>query len=705
MDFKQKKDCLRQVDFLSVLPDSTLESLARDCRVISLKSRDVLFREEDLGESMFVILTGELMVTKSGRDIAIRGPGQYVGEMSLLQIVPRSATVIGRQETRILEITREQFLAYFASNSQSLLSLLHNFSDRSRTDLDVLVRDFKQLQFQKAEVTLFRRILENSPHEFYLLDGKNFRFTRANKRACDNLGYSEVELCGLTPMDIIQDFSPDRLRDVIRPLAGENNSWVGFDGQGKRKDDTLYPIRARFEVVEVGRESALALVVEDKTEQLQVEEEIHSKTFYDSLTGFPNRDLLLDRLVLAVNRSQRRGETGAILFLDMDNFKTINNSLGHRIGDLLLQEVAKKLTDCLRQEDTLARIGGDEFAALLSSIRNEKDSALVAGKILKDLEKPFVIDTHEIYVTFSMGIAVFPVDGSEPSTLLKHAEVAMYRAKEKGKNTFEHYNPSLLLKATEQMLLEGGLRRALARDEFRLHYQPRVDLQTGRIVGLEALIRWEHPDSGLVPPGRFIPVAEESRLIIPIGEWVLAAACRQIKAWDALGLPPLVVAVNLSGHQFAQEKLVPWVKSTLESMGLAPQRLELEITESILLESSDAAIDKLKQLHEYGIELSIDDFGTGYSSLMYLRRLPVDTLKVDQSFVRDLADEANAQITRMIVTLAHTLKKKTVAEGVETQAQKDFLISIGCDHMQGYLFSKPLPPKEITALLTDHFRT
>ena len=439
------------------------------------------------------------------------------------------------------------------------------------------------------------------------------------------------------------------------------------------------------------------LIKSQDASRKRAEERLSYLAHHDALTNLPNRMLFIDRLGQALSRAPWHKRLAAVLFLDLDHFKRINDTLGHTMGDLLLKEVAKRLAQCSRQGDTVARMGGDEFTIILADIAHAQDVPKVAQKIIDIFSKRFVVGDHEIFITTSVGISLYPDDGEDPEALLKNADAAMYRAKEIGRNTYQYFSIDMNTKASERLALETDLRHALEREEFLVHYQPQVDLNTGQIIGMEALVRWQHPDLGLVPPAKFIPLAEDTGLIAPIGEWVLRTACAQNKAWQTAGLPPIRVGVNLSARQFQCQNLVEMIVRILKETGLDPTYLELELTESVLMQNTEAIIATLCELDAMGINISIDDFGTGYSSLSYLKRFPINRLKIDQSFVRDITtDPDDAAIVTAIITLAHSLKLKVIAEAVETEEQLAFLRSLNCDEMQGYLFSRPLPMDEAT---------
>ena len=424
--------------------------------------------------------------------------------------------------------------------------------------------------------------------------------------------------------------------------------------------------------------------------------ELEQFAYYDPLTGLANRALFQDRLPQAIGRVERNERLMGLMFLDLDRFKEINDTLGHDAGDVLLQSVAKRLEERLRRTDTIARLGGDEFTIILEGLSGVEEVAAIAQEILDVMDPPFTLEGHEVFVSTSIGIAIYPNDGDNTDVLMKNADAAMYRAKEHGRNNYQFYTADMNAKSVERLALESRLRRALEREEFQLYYQPQVDLNTGQVIGMEALIRWRRSDtSELVSPAEFIPLAEETGLIVPIGEWVMRTACAQNRAWQDAGLPPLRVAVNLSARQFRQDDLADYLAKVLKDARLAPQYLELELTEGHLIEHSHAGAT-LAELKAMGHPLSVDDFGTGYSSLSYLKRFPIDTLKIDRSFVMDITTDPDAAaIANAIIALAQSLRLKVIAEGVETEGQLDFLRSKGCHEVQGYLFGPPIPAEQV----------
>lgn len=439
----------------------------------------------------------------------------------------------------------------------------------------------------------------------------------------------------------------------------------------------------------------------DITEQKISEQKIEFLAYHDPLTGLPNRLLLQDRVQQAMAHADRTGTQLALMFLDLDNFKKINDSLGHATGDALLKEVASRLSECVRDTDTISRQGGDEFVLVLSDLPDLDATTPVLAKIMGRLQDPFDTDGNELSTSVSIGVAIYPEDGHDFETLSKKADTAMYRAKEAGRNTYRFFDEEMNAEVVEHLVIRNGLRRALERSEFILHYQPQIDLASGAVIGAEALIRWQHPEFGLVPPGRFISIAEDSGLIVPIGEWVIHEACRQAMAWKEAGLPELTMAVNLSAVQFRHGNVEQTVMKALGQSGLEPSLLELELTESILIQNVEQVLASVKRLKLLGVKLSIDDFGTGYSSLSYLKRFDIDKLKIDQSFVRDLAvDPDDAAIVNAIIQMAHSLNLKAVAEGVETPEVLQQLRNFQCDGAQGYYFSRPMPADEFARYLS-----
>jgi diguanylate cyclase (GGDEF)-like protein/PAS domain S-box-containing protein len=491
-------------------------------------------------------------------------------------------------------------------------------------------------------------------------------------------------------------------RDEFMRIMRARGSVTGFESQVYRKNGDVIWIseNARAVFDEDGRLTSYEGTVEDITERRLYQSRIEQQANYDTLTGLANRSLLQDRLEQALLTATTYKTRLAVVFVDLDRFKYINDSLGHHVGDDLLRVMADRIESCVRDCDTVARLGGDEFVVLITGQTAPDLVRNVVERMLSVVSQPWVSEHGEFNVSCSIGVALFPNDGSDAQTLLKHADSAMYRAKESGRNNFQFFTRELNVLMIERLAMESSLRRALERDQFVLHYQPRIDLHSGKIIGAEALIRWNLPDHGVVPPGKFIPLAEETGLIVPIGKWVLRAACAQNKAWQDAGLERIIVSVNVSARQFRQDNLVRTVAEVLEETGLEARYLELELTESMVMHDAPQLVAMLGDLKRLGVQIAVDDFGTGYSSLSYLKRFPVDRLKVDRSFVEHLAtDSDDAKIVRAIITLGHNLGLKVVAEGVELAEQVSFLKLFQCDEAQGFLYCRPIPSSELAQKL------
>ena len=514
-------------------------------------------------------------------------------------------------------------------------------------------------------------------------------------------GYSSQEVVGRNPR-LLQgtDLAQPELLTIRSALQDGRPCHVVL--RNYRKDGSMYWSELNIAPVrnDAGTVTHHIGVHSDITDAKTHQDELARQANHDSLTGLPNRNLLWDRIDRACVRTQRYGDFAAVAFLDLDNFKVVNDSLGHSLGDHLLRAVAARLESSLRATDTVARLGGDEFVLVFCDHKGEQSVSGELQRIVESFSQPFSVDGRDVFITASVGVALFPQDAKDPESLMKSAELAMYRAKESGRNAYQLYTAEMQTRVNERLALESKLRRALERGEFSLHYQPLVDLRSNRVFGCEALLRWNQPDLGMVGPAQFIPLAEETGLIVPIGEWVLRTACRQSKAWQDAGLPAVSMAVNISARQFREKNLLQVVTKILGETGLDPTQLEFEVTESMIMHDAQNAIADLQAFRDMGVKLSVDDFGTGYSSLSYLKRFPVDRLKIDQSFVRDITTDADdAAIAQAVITLAHTMNLRVIAEGVETLEQLAFLRRNQCDEIQGYLFGKPMPADEFGKLL------
>jgi diguanylate cyclase (GGDEF)-like protein/PAS domain S-box-containing protein len=516
-------------------------------------------------------------------------------------------------------------------------------------------------------------------------------------------GYARAEAIGRLP-SLVKSGRHDRefyrhLWDTILSGRSYRNVLINrkHDGTLYYEEKTITPLKD-----ETGHITHFVSTGKDITERMHAQERLQYLAYHDVLTELPNRALFMDRLEHALSLAGRGLSRLALLFLDIDRFKVINDTLGHDVGDGLLQSVARRLKESVREVDTVARVSGDEFAILLEGVDAMDDLTAIARKLLEAFASPFVLPHRELYVTTSIGVSVFPADGRDALTLLKNADTAMYRAKEAGRNTYQFYSADMSARAVERLALETGLRRVLEREELVLYYQPQVDLKSGRLLAAEALVRWRHPQLGLVQPAEFIGLLEDTCLILPVGEWVMHTAAAQAREWRRAGARELRVTVNLSARQFSAPGLVDTVTRLLDAHGLKPGLLEFEITESVLMQHAPSTVETLTRLADMGCRIAIDDFGTGYSSLAYLKRFPIHVLKIDRTFVRDVPDDPDdAAIVGTVVAMAHNLKLEVVAEGVETDKQLAFLRACGCDAMQGNLVSRPLPAGDFARYLAE----
>jgi diguanylate cyclase (GGDEF)-like protein/PAS domain S-box-containing protein len=565
-------------------------------------------------------------------------------------------------------------------------------------------------EHQKVEKALheseerFRALLQEVPSiacQGYAMDGTVQFWNQASEKF---YGYTADEAIGKNMLELI---IPPEMRDEVK-IAMQT---MGATCQGippaeiclMHKNGTGVEVYSSHVVLKKsGDPPELFCLDVDITERKRYEKRLEHQSTHDDLTGLANRALLHDRLSQSLHYAHRSGRLVAVLLADLDRFKIINDSLGHDFGDQLLCAVAQRLLENVREADTVARLGGDEFVILLAEVAEVEDVGLIARKILDNLSRPYQIGNREIIITASLGISLYPNDSDNGALLIRNADIAMYRAKRDDRSNFCFYTAEMNKHIQETLDLEGELRHALERQEFSLHYQPKVDLSSGCVIGCEALVRWRHPQRGLVSPADFIPLAEETGLIVPLGAWVMKEACQQARDWQAMGLPSIGVAVNLSSRQFRKGDLPQVVREILQETGLEPRLLELELTESIVMDNPAKAEQTMRILKEMGVKLSLDDFGTGYSSLNYLRRFPVDSLKIDRSFIRDVAtDPSGASVVTSIIDIAHNLGLTAVSEGVETREQLAFLVDRSCDMFQGYLFSKPLPAEDFAALLRE----
>jgi len=555
------------------------------------------------------------------------------------------------------------------------------------------------METERAQVTL------NSIGEAVICTDVGGNVTFLNPVAEKLTGWSLQDAAGRPMADVFQilDSTSRETTPNLTEMAVDQNQVVHLlsncvlirrDGHEVPIEDCVAPIHDLE-----GKVAGAVIVFRDVSAARAMSAHIAHTAQHDFLTGLPNRMLLNDRVGQAIAAAQRHEKQVAVLFLDLDGFKHINDSLGHPTGDRLLQSIAWRLVECVRGADTVSRQGGDEFVVLLSELEQPEDAAHTARRMLQVVAEAHSIDQHDLHVTTSIGVSVYPDDGLDAETLIKNADTAMYQAKENGRQSFRFFKPAMNVRAVERQSIEESLRRALERNEFALNYQPKIDLRTGAITGAEALLRWTHPTHGLVSPARFIPVAEDCGLILPIGAWVLREACAQARAWVDAGLPVATMAVNVSAMEFRNENFLGNLTAILTETGFDPRSLELELTESVLMKRAESTASILQSVRERGVQVAVDDFGTGYSSLSYLRKFPVDALKIDQSFVRQIGDGEDTTLVTAVIAMARSLKLRVVAEGVETVGELTFLRAHQCDEAQGYYFSRPVPPQQFATLL------
>ena len=580
------------------------------------------------------------------------------------------------------------------------------------TELEVYVRSLEDeldetnrglvaltLELEEARER-YRNLFDNSLEGIVITD-ETTRIIEVNHAFEQITGYSSDEVVGRNTTLLKSDWHDRPFYEAMWADINETGVWQGeiidrrANGEAYVQWLTVCTVKD-----EDGRVRNYLGIIDDITSKKETERQIHQLAYYDHLTQLPNRTLYQDRLGQAVRTARRDGHQLAVMFIDLDNFKNINDTLGHVVGDKFLIQVADVLMAQVREQDTVARLGGDEFVILLEELKNSQDASRVAKAIIAAMSEPFIIDGNQVFSGASIGIAIYPDDGHDAATLIKHADTAMYSAKEQGKNDFRFFTDDMNIRAFERVRLENELRRALEDREFVLFYQPKLDLATGALTGAEALIRWKHPVMGLVPPYKFIPLAEETGLVEGIGDWVLGAAMRQLADWVRDGLDPPPVSINLSARQLRRKDLAANVLDLLRETGVGPQLVQLELTETAVMSNPEEAIEVFRTLKREGLAISVDDFGTGYSSLSYLSRLPLDTVKIDQSFIHALTDARDDQvIVEAIIALSHKMGLRVVAEGVERMEQAKFLAAQGCDEVQGYYFHRPMAMADFTALL------
>ena len=651
----------------------------------------ILLADAETGCIVDANVATELLFKRPHEEMVGMQQSAFLGAASTVFARPVAGAPARVEETEIIDADGERIAVEVSSNTIETAN--------GQKLIQYAFRDISQRKHDEMELKRAALVFETS-QELILLTDADCRIISVNQVFEEMTGYTPAEVIGENPRLLSSGRHPPEFYAEMWEAISNRGKWQG-EVWNRRKSGDVFPVWLTISAYRDvnGKVLNYVGVSSDISERVAAQERIRQLAYFDSLTNLPNRRLLQDRAEQALASAEREGKQVALLFIDLDHFKTINDSLGHSAGDKLLGEVAQRLQSCVRRMDTVARLGGDEFVVLLTEVTIE-GATEVARKLIYRVARPCQIDTHELGVTPSIGISVFPQDGRDFESLLKHADTAMYRAKESGRNGYQFFASEMNVAALERLVLENSLRQGIERGEFVLHYQPQIDVPSGRIVGAEALVRWRHPQLGLVPPGKFIPVAEVSGLIVMIGEWVLGEACRQNRAWQDAGLPAISVAVNISAVQFRSGHIEDNVAAVLANTGLAPELLELELTEGIVMAGANATVETLQRISDMGVKLAIDDFGTGYSSLSYLKRFPIDRLKIDQSFVRDIVtDTDDWAISSAIISMGHSLRLQVIAEGVEHLEQLEMLRRQGCDEVQGYYFSVPLPADDFAVLL------
>lgn len=606
----------------------------------------------------------------------------------------------GEQGAQIPEVPGQDEAAALSASLRKLVTTLENQKGELRA-LNTRLREDVELQRRTAEeLKLAGQVFDSSAEGIVITDSEQ-RILKVNRAFSEITGYSAEDILGQTPRLLSSGRHDHYFYRNLWHAVHKRGMWQG-EIWNRRKSGEVYPEWLAISAVrdETGNITHYVGLFIDISERKLAEDYILHLAQHDALTELPNRLLFIDRLRQSFVRAAIEHAKVALLFMDIDRFKTINDSLGHHVGDQLLQEVARRLKRCVAGSDTIARLGGDEFVIVLEHMTSIQDAGHVASRIINEMQAPIIIGQHTLSITISIGIGIHPEDGDDVITLMKSADAAMYHAKGMGRNNYQFFTAEMNLRIEKQMMLETRLRHALDNGELLLHYQPQVDLLSGRIKGVEALLRWTNPELGNVSPAQFIPIAEESGMIIAIGQWILRSTCEQLQRWESNGIRGVRVAVNLSALQFRQADFVESLEALITEQGISPAQLELEITESTLMESAESTIDNLNRLRKHGFKIAIDDFGTGYSSLSYLKRFPIDRLKIDQSFVRDVdTDPDDAAIVSAIIAMARNLNLDVIAEGVEKTSHLTFLKALSCNEGQGFLYSSPLAPAEVEAIL------
>ena len=672
------------------LAEASIVKFCEDA-IIGNNMEGVITSWNGAAEKMYGYTTAEVV----GRDLSLLVPLEKQAEMLAIMEWTRAGLPIECLETRRLTKTGSVL------DVSASISPIRDAMGRI-TGTSTIIRDITLRKRTEEQLRLQSSALEAAANAIVITDYEG-TIVWVNRAFTTMTGYSKEEVLGKNPRMLKSGEQPESYYADLWSTISSGKGWHG-EIVNRRKDGTTYT--EEMTITPVVRDvhnpanRYFIAIKQDITNRKAAEKQIQFLAYYDALTELPNRTLLQDRLAKALAGARRRKEKVALLFLDLDGFKNINDSLGHSVGDLLLQDVAERLKRWAREHDTVARVGGDEFLIVLSGVRDISDAAVAAQRLMDVMTAEFVVRGRSLSISCSVGISIFPEHGADGETLIKNADAAMYSAKDHGRNNIKCFTTDMNAQVVERLTLESGLRLALDKKQLFLVYQPQMDIASGRIIGLEALLRWQQPDLGLVPPDKFIRIAENSGLIAPIGEWVLRTACLQARKWQDEGLPAVPVAVNVSAVQFRQEGFCELVKRVLHETRLAPQYLQLELTESLLLANADVMLSVVRELKAMGLTLAIDDFGTGYSSFSYLRQFRVSKLKIDSSFIRDVVEKPDdAAITTAIISMAKSLNLKVIAEGVENETQMSFLRAHHCDEIQGYYFSKPLSTHEVAGIL------
>jgi diguanylate cyclase (GGDEF)-like protein/PAS domain S-box-containing protein len=675
------------------------KSMATDATMLLDQSPALEFLKDESGRLVYYNKSFQTIFTREGQSLLGKTDAEWLPASVAERVRAHDQKVL--ETNAMLEV--EETLPTPAGIRHWLVLKFPMRSQNGRL-LGAIAVDISERRRRDATLRRMAAIMESS-HDAVISTDSQGLVVSWNAGATEMYGYSADEMEGKS----ISVLEPQQRRGEIEGVLERIQSGeavVRYETIRVRKDGEQVEVAVAASPIldDSGELTGVASIARDIGDRRRAQELIVFQAFHDPLTGLPNRALLMERLNLCVGKARHSGRMLAVLFMDLDLFKAINDGFGHGVGDAVFQEVARRLTLHVRDGDTVARVGGDEFVVLLPEIAKVDDAATVAHKLLEAIAQPFSSGGRRIDLTTSIGVSIYPDDGQDAEALLRSADNAMARAKERGRNNYQLSIRELTEEAVKRLTLQAGLRQAIERNELILHYQPVLSLTSGRIVEMEALVRWQHPEKGLIMPGSFIDLAEKAGMMVPLGDWVIGRAARQLKAWQGHGFPDMRVAINMSPSQFHERNLVTTIQRILTDVSLKPETLEIEITEGVAMEDAEVTVANLMALRELKVGVSIDDFGTGYSSLSYLKKFPVTTLKIDRSFVSDVVtNSADAGIVRAVVAMAHGLRLNVIAEGVETKEQFAYLRENGCDALQGYWFSRPLPVEAVDSLLAEEF--